>query len=423
MKRLLSVMAALLFLVHIAGEAAAQSPSFADNFTDQTLRLDYIFAGDAKSQAIFLDQLSVSPRWYGKRHRLAEVPVAGNGQIVMRDRKSGEVIYKNSFSSLFHEWQGTPEATSVRRSFENVFLAPMPKRPADVTVTLFNTRHQPVAELTHPVDPADILIRHIGRSPHIPVQTIMSPQDTTRCINIAFVAEGFTEAEMPHFIEKVREATEAVFSYSPFKEARSRFNVVAVMPTSLESGPSEPGKGVWRNTALGSHFDTFYSPRYLTTLHQKALHDALAGVPYEHIIVLVNTPQYGGGGILNAYNLTMTDNKFFCEIVVHEFGHSFAGLADEYAYDSEEMDLYPLDVEPWEKNITTKVDFASKWEGMVGQKGLKGETIGLYEGAGYKLKGVFRPTPSCRMRDNTYPEFCPVCQAALNEVIDFYTVY
>ena len=423
MKRLLTALVAFLLLVKAFGQPTASSPSFDDNFTDQTLRLDYIFAGDVRSQVIFLDQLNVSPRWYGKRHRLSEVPVQGNGQLTIRDAASGELIYMNSFSTLFQEWQDTPEAKSVRRSFENVFLAPMPKRPANVTVTLRNPRHQVVAELTHRVDPADILIRHIHRTPGIPTQTILQAKDTTRCIHLAFVAEGFTREEMPHFLEKAREATEAIFSYSPFKESRDLFNVVAVMPASAESGPSIPRNGLWKQTALGSHFDTFYSERYLTTLHQKALHDALAGTPYEHIIVLVNTRNYGGGGILNAYNLTMTDHHLFSEIVVHEFGHSFAGLADEYAYDDEPLGLYPLDVEPWEKNITTKVNFESKWANLVGQKGLKGETIGLYEGAGYKLKGVYRPTPSCRMRDNTYPEFCPICQAALKEVIDFYTAY
>ncbi len=422
MKRLLASVVFFLALVAMSPSlTTAQNPSFDENFVDKTLRLDYIFAGDAHSQAIFLDQLHVSPRWFGKRHRLAEVPVQGNGQIAMRDAETGQVIYLNSFSTLFQEWQDTPEAQTTKRSFENVFLAPMPLRPADVTVTLRDTRHRVVAEMTHRVDPSDILISHIGESHRVPSAIIQQAADTTRCIHLAFVAEGFTEAEMPHFLDKVREATEAIFSYAPFKESRSKFQVVAVMPVSAESGPSEPSKGIWHETVMGSHFDTFYSQRYLTTLHQKRLHDALAGAPYEHIIVLVNTPRYGGGGILNAYNLTMTDNSLFSEIVVHEFGHSFAGLADEYAYDTEENDLYPTDVEPWEKNITTKVDFASKWQKMVGQKGPKGEQIGLYEGGGYKLKGVYRPTPSCRMRDNAYPEFCPVCKAALLEIIDFYT--
>lgn len=198
---------------------------------------------------------------------------------------------------------------------------------------------------------------------------------------------------------------------------RNRFNIIAVKAPSADSGTSEPSKGVWKNTALHSHFDTFYSNRYLTTLRLKTVHDWLAGLPYEHIIILVNTHQYGGGGILNSYNLSMTHHPSFKPVVVHEFGHSFAGLADEYAYDFEEIPMYPPDIEPWEQNITTKVKFSDKWQDMMG----KVPSVGLIEGAGYSLKGIYRASHDCRMRTNDTPEFCPVCQRAIQRVIDFYT--
>lgn len=415
------LMAIALHLTH-AMATSPGAPDFDEFFTDNTLRLDYIFAGNAQAQAIYLDQMSVSDKWYGKQRRLGDVPMEGNGQMVMTDWQTGEVIFRNSFSTLFQEWLSTPEAKTVSRSFENVFLAPMPRRKVRVTVSLRNSRRETVTEMSHIVNPADILIRHKSPSPATPCSTLQAADDPERCIHIAFVAEGFTPEEMPHFLQKAREAQEAIFSYSPFKENRGAFNMVAVMSPSEESGTSEPARGQWRRTALSSHFDTFYSDRYLTTLQLKKLHDILDGVPYEHIIVLVNTPKYGGGGILNSYNLTMTDHPLFCEVVVHEFGHSFAGLADEYAYEGEDDGIYPSDVEPWEKNITTKVEFGSKWGGMMGTRCDDGVgVVGLYEGAGYKTHGVWRPAPSCRMRDNTCPTFCPVCKKAIEDVIMFYT--
>ena len=148
------------------------------------------------------------------------------------------------------------------------------------------------------------------------------------------------------------------------------------------------------------------------------MHDWLAGTPYEHIIVLVNTENYGGGGILNSYNLSMTHHPAFRPVVVHEFGHSFIGLGDEYAYEAEQIPMYPIDIEPWEPNLTTKVNFTGKWEGLIGKKDKK---IGLYEGAGYSKKGVYRAYPDCRMRTNDNPEFCPACQQAIQRLIDFYT--
>lgn len=386
-------------------------------FENRTLRLDYIFSGDAHSQRISLDELLVEPRWYGKRARLAEVPVEGNGQITVRDHKTGQVIYRQSFSTLFQEWQSYPEAETTTKSFENVFLVPMPRDTADITVDLRDNRRRVIGQFTHQVAPTDILIRHIGERDVTPYVTLQQADDTTRCIRIAYLAEGYTKDEMQTFLNDARHAMDFLFSYEPFKSLRGRFNIVAVESPSQDSGVSEPDKGVWKNTALHSSFCTFYSERYLTTLHLKDLHNWLAGVPYEHIIVLVNTERYGGGGILNSYNLSMAHHQDFRPVVVHEFGHSFAGLADEYAYESEAIPMYPHDVEPWEKNITTKVDFHGKWENQIGKE----PQAGFYEGAGYSLKGVWRGYPDCRMRTNSYPEFCPACRQALTNVIDFYT--
>ena len=402
-------------LLAFAMNAAAQD--FNTYFADKTLRIDYNFSGNAKEQHIAVDELKLSPRWYGKRKRLAELPMEGNGQITVKDHKSGTTIYRNSFSTLFQEWLSYPEAETTSKAFENVFLVPMPKDTVDITVDLRNNRREVVASLTHQVVPSDILIRHIGERNVTPYETLLQAKDTTKCIHIAFLAEGYQQHEMPTFINDAKIAIEALFAHEPFKSMKERFNIVAVKSPSIDSGTSEPGNGIWKQTALSSHFDTFYSDRYLTTLNLKDLHDLLAGTPYEHIIVLVNTDKYGGGGILNSYNLSMTHHPKYRPVVVHEFGHSFAGLADEYAYETEDIPMYPHDIEPWEKNITTKVDFHGKWEDMIG----KDSKAGLYEGAGYSLKGVYRAYPDCRMRTNENPEFCDVCKRILQNVIDFYT--
>lgn len=390
---------------------------FDEYFEDKTLRIDYIFSGTDTTQHIAVDELYREPHWYGKRTRLAEVPVEGNGQITVRDHRSHQIIYRNSFSTLFQEWQEEPEAKRVEKAFENVFLIPMPKDTADVTVELRNNRREITASLTHTILPNDILIHPIGEKDVTPYITLQQAEDTAHCIHLAFLSEGYTAEEMPVFLADARTAIEALFDHEPFKSLRSRFNIIAVEAVSKESGTSEPGKGNWKQTALGSNFDTFYSERYLTTLKLKLVHNALAGTPYEHILILVNTDRYGGGGILNSYVLSSTHHKWFRPVVVHEFGHSFAGLADEYAYEEEQIPMYPHDIEPWEKNITTKVNFHDKWEDLIG----KDKKIGFYEGAGYSLKGVYRAYPDCRMRTNETPEFCPACQKAIRDMIDFYT--
>lgn len=406
----------LLPLLALLLAAPAMAQDFAQYFQDQTLRIDYIFSGTHDTQHIAVDELLVEPRWYGKRRRLAEVPVEGNGQITVRDHRSGTVIYRNSFSTLFQEWQQEPEARTTQRSFENVFLVPMPRDTADITIELRDNRRQVSASLTHRVVPTDILIRPIGYRDVTPYQTLQQARDTNNCIRLAYLAEGYRAEEMDIFVKDAREAMDALFDHEPYKSMRHCFNVVAVMAPSADSGASEPGKGIWRNTALHSHWDTNYSERYLTTSHLKDMHDLLAGTPYEHILVLVNSDRYGGGGILNSYILATAHNYWSRPVVVHEFGHSFAGLADEYAYEGDEIDMYPLDVEPWEQNITTRADFRGKWSNLIG----KDKRAGFYEGAGYKLHGVYRAYDDCRMRTNEIPEFCPACQQATRALIEFY---
>lgn len=418
------IVLALFTIFSLAGSAQ----SFNELFCDSTLRIDYIFAGDCHSQEISTEKLNLIPGWHGKRKNLDKLPVEGNGQITARNHSTKRVVYRNSFSTLFQEWLSYDEAKNTRKAFENVFLIPMPKDTVDVTVELRNNRKEVIAAFTHTVSPDDILIKRIGFNDVTPYITLQHAADTTKCINIAYVAEGYTPEEMETFINDARTANDAIFAHEPFASMKDRFNVIAVKSPSKDSGTSIPSKGIWKRTALGSHFDTFYSERYLTTLNLKDLHDCLAGTPYEHIIVLVNTSEYGGGGILNSYNLSMTHHKLFKQVVTHEFGHSFAGLGDEYAYEFEQIPMYPHDIEPWEPNLTTLKDFHGKWEDML-KKGTKIPTplkkdsneIGVYEGAGYSLKGVYRPAPDCRMRSNQTPEFCKVCQRALTNLIKFYT--
>ena len=379
----------LVFNILLFLSLSSDAQRFEDYFEDHTLRLDYTFAGDQ--------------------------PLRGNGQIIMRPHGKNEVIFRHSFSTLFQEWLSTDEAKHTKKSFENVFLVPFPKDTVEITVELYDYHDETAVSMTHTVVPSDILIRQAGLRDVTPYDILHQAADTTRCIHIAFVAEGYTADEMDRYISDCQKAIGSLFHHEPFKSLQDRFNIIALKSVSEESGTSEPSKGIWKQTALGSHFDTFYSDRYLTTLHLKQLHNVLAGTPYEHIIILVNTEHYGGGGIYNSYNLSYTGGKHFLPVVVHEFGHSFGGLGDEYAYGNDDP-MYFADTEPWEPNLTTQHHFIGKWEDLV-QEG----KAGLFEGGGYLTNGVWRGIENCRMRTNEEPEFCLVCQRALTRLIEFYT--
>ena len=420
----------ILFLLCLIAVASTRAQVFADHFADKTLRVDYIFNGNASGQAICLDGLSALPTWAGRKHHLAELPLQGNGQIVMRNAASGKTIYTTSFSSLFQEWLETDEARNVTKGFENTFLLPYPLQPVEIEITLLDPRRNVRASMKHIVHPNDVLIEQKGNSHITPHKYLLHNDSPEKCIDVAILAEGYTLQEIQTFYKDADIACKSIFDHEPFKSMKKRFNVVAVASPSTDSGVSVPRLNEWKHTAFGSHFSTFYSDRYLTTSRVKAIHDALAGIPYEHIIILANTEEYGGGGIYNSYTLTTAHHPMFRPVVVHEFGHSFGGLADEYFYDNDVMtDTYPLDIEPWEQNISTQVDFAAKWKDMLSENTpvptpaevSENYPTGVYEGGGYSAKGIFRPAENCRMRTHEYPAFCPVCQRALRRIIEFYT--
>lgn len=465
----------LLPLLLISMSLGAQS--FDDYFVDATMRLDYVFAGDANRQEIYLEHVMRQDRWAGRKSRLAEKFLNGNGQLVVRDHKSGDTIYVWTFSTLFQEWLQYDEAKRVKRAFESSYNIPYPRDVVDITITLTDNHQKVTTSMTHTVDPKDMLIKHLsdngipyhyiwkGKSqkslqnqkqdsaskrnyiptPYDPLKDV----DITGCVDLAILAEGYTQAEMGKFYSDCERAVEALFAWEPFRSLKDKFNIVAVAAPSLQSGPTVPHQGIYVNTAVGCHYDTFYSDRYLTSQDMHRVYDLLSGVPFEHIMVLVNTDTYGGGGIYNQVTFATSDHPTFAQVFVHEFGHSYGGLGDEYAYDDMDSEWYPQDVEPWEPNLTTLHDFASKWQDLMPKKqpvptpldpnvpnfrtmdyndakqvarlNACTQVVGVFEGAGYQSKGCYRPAQECRMKINEVRDFCPVCSRAIRQITEFYT--
>ena len=461
-----TMLTAIALLLALLLPLKAQGQQFDTYFEDKTLRLDYILAGGshqaaktggdthspAFAQEIFFVQAYSSPTWAGRKARLDEVFLQGNGSITLREPGTGRVLYTHSFSTLFQEWLATEEATRVKKAFEVSFNVPFPRRPVDVTLSLTDFHNRETAHLTHTIDPSDILIRSLGPSGILhryiwQGKTLADGQpDVTDCIDLAIVAEGYTEAQMDKFYADCQRAVDALFAHEPFTSLKERFNVVAVASPSADGGPSIPHDGQWRRTASRTHYDTFYSDRYLMTQEMHRLFDLLAGIAFEHVIVLVNADTYGGGGIYNQLTVTTSDHPTFNQVLVHEFGHAYGGLGDEYFYDDAYESMYPADTEPWEPNLTTLVDFGSKWADLLPEgtpvptpprkipdfRNIKTkkeqallnaatQRVGVFEGGGYQSKGVYRPAQECRMKINEVEHFCPVCSRALVRITDFYT--
>ena len=443
----------ILFFVTLWSVAmVANGQTFGATFADSTLRLDYVLAGNNHEQHIYFSKASKMSRWAGRKNRLADMPIRGSGQLILSDHTTGRQLYVHTFSTLFQEWQATEEATQVNRAFNVSFNVPLPKRPVDVNIMLSDFHDKVVGQLQHTLNPSDILIRQVTK-PQVPFRYMWKGQvqsdgepDITTSIDLAIVAEGYSHSQTDKFYSDCQRVVDALFAHEPFTSMKSRFNVVAVAAESADNGPSIPHLGRWNLTSVGTHYDTFYSNRYLMTHDMHRLYDLLAGIPFEQIIVLVNSDTYGGGGIYNQLTVTTSDHPTFCQVLVHEFGHAYGALGDEYFYDDSYETMYPADTEPWEPNLTTLKDFDSKWADMLPkdtpiptppakipdyrkveteaerqQLNAATQRVGVFEGGGYQSKGVYRPAQECRMKINEVENFCPVCSRALKRITDFYT--
>jgi hypothetical protein len=387
-----------------------------------------MLAGNSEKTTVYPVGMKEEPFWAGSETNLINPFNSGNFKYEVYDSTTNILIYSKPFCTLFQEWQTTAEAKSVDRSFYEVATMPYPKEKVRFILSkrerngLFSKLYETI------IDPDNYFIRKENPI-NVAVTKIYGSGDPHTSVDLAFIAEGYKADEMGKFREDVKKMADILFAEAPFSDYKDRFNIWAVEAISQDSGTDVPGEHIYVNTALNSGFYTFDIDRYLTTQDIKAVNDYAAAVPHDNIVVLINSTRYGGGGVYNYYTGTTTGNQLSPKVFVHEFGHGFAGLADEYytstvAYD----EFYPLNVEPWEPNITTMVNFESKWKNMIAKdtpvptpaEEKYKDVTGLFEGGGYSAKGIFRAEMDCRMKSNGPKGYCSVCRNAIKEMIEFY---
>ena len=412
--------------------AAEESIVYGDYFTGNTLRYDFYHSGNSSNEYYTFDCVMREGVWAGSRTALINPFEYGEQHFRIVDASSSKVIYKNNYCTLFNEWQTTPEAASVERSFPEGLIFPEPKNDFYIEIYARNKstkkmekKHSHLVRInSYNIRPFEAQYESID---------IHIGGDIEHSLDIVLLPDGFTAGEKDKFLASCLMWQNALFGYSPFTQNKHRINIRAVWAPSQQSGISEPGNGKWCNTLLDARFFTFDSERYQMTEDFQTVRDIAANAPYESIFILTNTDKYGGGGIYNFYGLGSAGKTGRTgEVYVHEFGHSLMGLGDEYVEAGNTVSaLYPANKEPWEPNLTTFVNFKGKWEDMI-PAGTpvptpydpsmlnmpQGElTIGTYEGGGYLEKGIFRPTPQCMM--NQLRNFCPVCIRAIEKYLDY----
>jgi len=421
MKRILTFVMILSVLV-----TQAQFDTF---FLDKTLRMDYYHSGNHETEIYSFDELIEEPYWGGSKVNLVDRFAYGKYMMKVFLVANDSLLYSRGYSSLFGEWQTTQEAETTWRTLSEAIVFPFPKQT--VRVELYSRSWEGIFEkkFEYTVDPSNYFIKQENRLEY-PAFDVLISGDPSKKIDIVILPEGYTQDEMGLFIEDCQKFASDLFAFAPYDKNKDKFNIRGILAPSRESGVDIPADTVWRNTLMNSSYYTFDSERYLMTYDNKSVRDLASNAPYDQIYILVNSDKYGGGAIYNYYNVSVNSNVKSAQILSHEFGHGFAGLGDEY-YDASTSyeEFYNIAVEPWEPNLTTLVDFESKWKDMLRKRTPvptpdipeNYDLLGVFEGGGYTTKGVYRPMHDCMMHTFKDTTYCPVCQRSIQEMIDFYS--
>ncbi|QJD89861.1 peptidase M64 [Duganella dendranthematis] len=440
-----------------------------------TMRVDYLHSGNALDEHYALERVVVEPLpWPGNLRQTIDTTNRGNNMVEVVDAKTGKLLYSRGFSTVFAEWRSTEEAASINRGFEESVRFPRPEQPVRVRILKRDERNLFSVVWTADVNPdAQDVIRKQPPAPVKPIGIRVNGPSEDK-VDLLIVGDGYTQAEMKKFEAAARRLADHLFQVSPFKERAKDFNVWAIALPTEESGVSRPSTGVHHASKLGARYDIFGSERYVLTTDNRALRELAQYAPYEFIEILVNNETYGGGGIFGQFSTAAADNDWANYLFVHEFGHHFAGLADEYYTSPVAYATGGERREPWEPNATALHDPANlKWKKFVKEgtplptpwpkeayetasrayqkerAALRADnrpesemsalfrrdlqqsnelfsrdphrhTVGAFEGANYEATGYYRPEMQCIMFDRS-DTFCSVCADAIGTIIDLYS--
>jgi hypothetical protein len=455
----------------------SRASAYDEYFTEQTLRMDYFHSGTAREEHISLDGVRLEGPWPGSRTQLLDRTNLGKYLFEIVDAGSNQSIYSRGFASIYGEWETTGEAAAgMWKTFHESVRFPEPRRPFQLVIKKRKSDGTFSEIYSTRIDPASRFVNRSTLPPNGTGWSVLESGDPQFKVDILILGDGYAAGEADKFHADVQRLVGVLFETEPFKSRKKDFNVRAVDVVSAESGISNPRKGVWRTSPLGLSFNAFDSDRYVLTYQNQTLREIAAQWPYDALIIAFNDRKYGGGGIFNLWATVSSGTGPSGYVFVHEFGHSFAGLGDEYYTSSTAYEEFvPPGVEPWEPNITALLDPAElKWKHLmdigtplptpwnkdrydqydlsmqakrtqlVERKASDEEyeeifrevkkattpmlnsekyfgKVGAFEGAGYRSRGLFRPQLDCIMFTRNEVPFCKVCAEAIHKVIDLYT--
>lgn len=360
----------ILACCFVTGLVAEEAKSFDGYFSDATMRIDYFHIGDAEQEWITIDHIYQQGVWAGSKNNLLAPFNNGRYSIKINDADTGKLLYSKGYDSYFGEYKTTGKALNgIQRTYHESALIPYPKNKIIFMLEVRDRQNILRPLFSQEIDPSSVDIIREEPARGIKVITVQKRGDPHVKVDIAFIAEGYTLNEEEKFKTDLDRMKKIFFSQEPYKSRRDSFNLYGVFKPSDDSGCDEPRHGEFKNTAISATFNSLGSERYLLTEDNKALRDVASHVPYDTLLIMINHKRYGGGGIYNLFCTFTSDNQWHEYLFLHEFGHSFAGLADEYYTSSVAYnEFYPLGIEPVEPNITALLDPGKlKWAAVLSE--------------------------------------------------------
>jgi hypothetical protein len=463
----------VLYRLALMALVTAPAAQLVDAATPRTMRVDYFHTGTATDEQFALDAVVLEGAWPGPLDRWIDNTNLGTYFFEVRDAKTKIVIYSRGFASIFGEWQSTGEAKQMRRGFSESVRFPAPDVPVQLAIKRRDRQNAFREVWSIRIDPHSQAVQRSALSARNPVWEVMRNGEPRDKVDLLLLGDGYTAAEMDKWHKDARRFSAILFTHEPFQSHRSAFNVWAIDTPAEESGVSRPSDGIWRRSPLGASYDAFGSERYALTFDNKRLREVASAAPYEFIEIILNSRKYGGGGIFNLFATVSADNASSPYVFVHEFGHHFAALADEYYTSDVAYEKTEARPEPWEPNATAD-PHAAKWKDLIApgtslptpwpkaefeaiekevqarRRDLRarkrpeeemealfaeelakvepllaalpdGNKVGAFEGCDHESRGYYRPESNCIMFTRTEKRgFCAVCRRGIERVIGLY---
>ncbi|MCQ2283707.1 MAG: IgA Peptidase M64 [Bacteroidales bacterium] len=403
---------------------------FDQYFVNKTLRIDYLHIGNFTEENLEIDHFTAGGHWNGTRNSLIEPNHYGDIMLEVFDSISNKLIFSRSYSCLFTEYRTTERGMTEVDSMEECVNMPFPKNTVRLKFTSYDRKRKPTTLSISYFNPQTT--ETFAMVKNLKTMNLYIGNKPSKAIDILFIPDGYAESDAKLMKKDMKRFASYVMNCSPYKEMKHKVNIRAIKGYSEDSGITQPQNNIYKNTLVNCTYNALELDRYLMCPGVWNLHEVADNAPYDVIVIICNSEKYGGGGIYNFYCTVYNHGEYPDYVIVHEMGHLIGGLADEY-YTSEVsvQDFYPAGIEPVEPNVTTLVDFDSKWKTMldegtdiptkpVSKDDPNFDKLGVYEGGGYVAKGVYRPSLHCTMHQIRYNDFCPVCEKALKEVLDYY---